>query len=355
MIRVAVAFAVALPLLAQTGQITGHVSDPTGATVPGAAITVTNIGTEVATQTTTNADGYYTVPFLSPGEYRITAGKEGFKTATRSGVKLDVNQIARIDFGLTLGAQTEQVVVNSTAAPLVQTETAALGQVIGERTVVDLPLNGRNFTQLTTLSPGAYTGAQTGFVRGSTVTANGMRTSNTVFSVNGINTTDQDFEGTATLPSPDAIQEFKVQTNDLEAQYGLGGAIISIELRPGTNALHGSLYDFLRNDKFDAKNFFALIKSPLRQNQFGGTLGGPIIKDRTFFFMDYQGQRQHSGTTFNDVVASAAMRQGNFAGQKAINDPTTAAPFPGNLIPAGRNWWSMRMSNWLLLLSPSPL
>jgi hypothetical protein len=329
-------FACCLPLAAQTGSITGQVSDPSGASIPDAGVTVTNIATGVATQTRTNAEGYYTVPFLTPGDYRITTTKEGFKTASRSPVKLDVNQIARIDFSLTLGAQTEQVNVTSTGAPLVQTETAALGQVIGDRTVVDLPLNGRNFTQLTTLTPGAYTAAPTGFVRGSTVVANGMRTSNTVFSVNGINTTDQDFEGTANLPPPDAIQEFKVQTNDLEAQYGLGGAVISVELRPGTNAFHGSLYEFLRNEKLDARNFFALTKSQLRQNQFGGMLGGPIIKDKTFFFIDYQGTRIHSGQTFNDVVPSAAMQAGNFAGQKAIVDPTTGAPFPGNVIPSGR-------------------
>jgi len=284
-------FATALPLVAQTGSVTGHVSDPSGATIPGASVAVTNFGTGVAAQTSTNADGYYTVPFLAPGDYGINVSKEGFKTASRSPVKLDVNQIARIDFSLTLGAQSEHVDVTSTAAPLVQSETAVVGQVIGERTVVDLPLNGRNFTQLTTLTPGAYTAASTSFVRGSTVIANGMRTSNTVFAVNGINTTDQDFEGTANLPPPDAIQEFKVQTNDLEAQYGLGGAVINVELRSGTNTFHGSLYEFLRYDKLDARNFFALSKSQLRQNQFGGTLGGPIVRE----IQRCRGQPRHAG------------------------------------------------------------
>src|SRR5262249_41519512 len=214
--------------------------------------------------------------------------------------------------------------------------TAALGQVIKESSVADLPLNGRNFTQLTTLTPGAYTAATTSFVKGSTIVANGMRTSNTVFVINGANTTDQDFEGTPLLPAPDAIQEFKVQTNDLEAQYGLGGAVINVDLKSGTNAFHGVVYEFLRNDKLDARNFFALKKSELRQNQFGFTLGGPIIKDRTFFFGDFQGTRINSGQTFNDVVASAAMQQGNFAGLKAITDPSTGQPFPNNLIPAAR-------------------
>jgi len=325
-----------VPLVAQTGQITGQVTDPTGATVPDTSVTVTNIETGVATRTATNADGYYTAPFLTPGDYRISVSKSGFKAATIAPVKVDVSQIARMDFSLTLGSQTEEVEVTVATAPLVQSETAELGQVIGERTVVDLPLNGRNFTQLTTLTPGAYTGATTGFVRGSTVTANGMRTSNTVFMVNGVNTTDQDFEGTANLPPPDAIQEFRVQTNDLEAQYGLGGAVIHVELMSGTNALHGSVYEFLRNDKLDARNFFALTKSTLRQNQFGFTLGGPIVKHRTFFFVDYQGSRAHSGQTFNDVVPTAAMQQGNFAGLRVITDPTTAQPFPNNQIPTPR-------------------
>src|SRR5215813_7903807 len=199
----------ALPAFAQTGQITGQVSDPTGARIPGAAVYVTNSGTGLASAATTNVDGYYAVPFLAPGEYRVSVTKDGFKTASRSAINLDVSQIARIDFSLALGSQAEEVTVTSTSAPLVQTETAALGQVIKESSVADLPLNGRNFTQLTTLTPGAYTAATTSFVKGSTIVANGMRTSNTVFVINGANTTDQDFEGTPLLPAPDAIQEFK--------------------------------------------------------------------------------------------------------------------------------------------------
>ena len=331
------AFLTASPrMFAQSGQITGQVSDPSGARVPGADVTATNMGTGVASPTTTNADGYYTVPFLPPGEYRIAVTKSGFKSATRVAIKLDVSQIARIDFALELGSQNEQVSVSSSAAPLLQSETSALGQVIAERTVLDLPLNGRNFTQLTTLTPGAYTGATTGFVRGSTVTANGMRTSNIKFSVNGVNTTDQDFEGTVNLPPPDAIQEFKVQTNSLEAQYGLAGAVINVELKSGANAFHGSMYEFLRNEKLDARNFFALKNSELRQNQFGFTVGGPIVKDRTFFFGDFEGTRINSGQTFNDVVPTAAMQQGNFAGLKQIVDPAGGTPFANNQIPAAR-------------------
>src|SRR5262249_18412070 len=191
-------------------------------------------------------------------------------------------------FQLIIGEQAELVNVTS-EAPLVQSESAVVGQVVGESAVVDLPLNGRNFTQLTTLTPGAFLSGVTGFVRGSTVVANGMRTSNTVFVVNGINITDQDFEGTAILPPPDAIQEFKVQTNNLGAQQGLGGITISVELKSGTNALHGALYEFLRNDALDARNFFSPTTPALKQNQFGVALGGPIRRDRTFFFADYSG------------------------------------------------------------------
>src|SRR5712692_1552162 len=166
----------AVPLSAQTGEITGQVTDPTGASIPDASVVVTNEGSGIKNPTMTNANGYYTVPALSPGNYEITVTKTGFKTATRSAIKLDVGQIARLDFQLAVGSQTEKVEVASTA-PLVESERASVGQVIGESSVADLPLNGRNFTQLTTLTPGASTGAVTGFVRGSTVTANGMRTS----------------------------------------------------------------------------------------------------------------------------------------------------------------------------------
>ena len=226
--------------------------------MPASAVVVTNTGTGIKNNTRTSAEGYYTVPFLDPGYYEISVTMSGFKTTTRSGIKLDLGQVARIDFRLDVGTQSEQVVVTSTA-PLVQSETASQGQVIGEAAVVDLPLNGRNFTQLTTLTPGAYTGPQTNFTKGSTVTVNGMRASNTAYVVNGINTTDQDYEGTAILPPPDAIQEFKVQTNNLGSQYGLGGAVISLELKSGTNALHGGAVRVLAQRQAGRAELFRAI------------------------------------------------------------------------------------------------
>jgi hypothetical protein len=324
-----------LVLVAQTSEITGQVVDPTGARVPGAATVVTNMGTGIKSHTTTNEEGYYTVPALNPGNYEVAVTMLGFKAATRSAVKLDVGQIARIDFRLVLGSPTEQLNITS-AAPLVQSESSSVGQVIAQASVVDLPLNGRNFTQLSALTPGASAAPSSGMFGASGVTASGMRNSNTVFLMNGINVTEQDSNGTNILPPPDAIQEFKVQTNNLDAASGLGGTVISVELKGGTNALHGSLYEFLRNDALDARNFFSTSVPKLKQNQFGFTLGGPIKKDKTFVFADYQGLRVGAGQTFNVVVPTAAMRAGDFSGSTPIQDPTTGKPFPNNLIPAGR-------------------
>ncbi len=326
----------AVSLAAQTGQITGQITDQTAASIQGASVTVTNMATDVSTQITTTVDGYYTAPFLVPGNYRITATKTGFKTASRFPVRLDVNQIARIDFRLDIGSQSEQVDVRATDAPLLQTESAAIGQVIGEVTVVDLPLNGRFFTQLTTLTPGAYNPVGNRSMNGATVIANGMRASNTIYTVNGVNTTDYLFQGTPILPAPDALQEFKIQTNGMEAQYGMGGAAINVDIKSGTNSFHGTVYEYFRNDKLDARDYFAIKKNKLRQNQFGFTFGGPIIKNRTFFFGDYQGTRINSGLTFNDIVPTDAMKAGNFTGLATIKDPTTGAPFANNQIPANR-------------------
>ncbi len=221
--------------------------------------------------------------------------------------------------------------------PLLQSESASVGQVIDEKTVTDLPLNGRNFTQLTTLTPGASTGSPgSPYMHGITVLANGMRASNTIFMVNGVNTTDMDYLGTAIFPPPDAIQEFKLQTGNLDSDQGLGGAVVSVELKGGTNKLHGSLYEFIRNNDLDSRNFFSATVPTLKQNQFGFTLGGPIKKDKTFFFVDYEGTRTVSATTSNDVVPTAALKAGNFAGMRAVLDPTTGQAFPGNVIPASR-------------------
>jgi len=320
----------------QFGQITGLVSDASGAAIPGTHVDVINESTAVVRSTTTNIQGNYMVTSLIPGTYKIAASKAGFKAASRTGVNLDVSQVVRIDVVLEVGQISEQITV-SAAGPLLQTETASVGAVIAESGVVDLPLNGRNYLQLATLVPGATAaalGSNSSGVPVSSIQLNGMRQSATSYAIDGADVSDQHFTGTAFTPAPDAIQEFKIDTNNMSAKYGGGGAIIDTVLKSGTNAFHGDAYEFFRNDAMNARNFFALGNPELRQNQFGGALGGPIRKNSTFFFVDYQGTRIRQGLTDNSIVPTAAQRAGNFAGGLQLKDPYTGQPLPGNQIPA---------------------
>ncbi len=318
----------------QSAQITGRVTDPTGAVVSRAEIGVIHVQTGLRKTSITNDSGIYVIPFLTSGDYTMKVSLAGFKSITRQAIKLDVDQAARIDFSLEVGETTDSVTVTD-AAPLLQSESGALGQVVGHKKVVDLPLNGRDFTQLATLTPGALTASSTATLGGgSRVIINGMRPSKTAFLIDGVNATNQWVDGVVTQPAPDAIEEFKVQSNSLSAEYGQGGGIISIQLRSGTNDYHATLFEFLRNDALDARNFFnpaPARKGVLKQNQFGFTVGGPIVKNRTFFFGDYQGRRERRATFFNNQAASARMHTGDFSELRTpILDPATARPDPAN-------------------------
>jgi outer membrane receptor protein involved in Fe transport len=324
-----------LIVLGQTAQITGLVRDSTGGRVPDAVVTARNLATGIANTTTTNAAGNFTIPQLNPGGYSVTASKKGFNTVVRSPVIIDIAQVATVNFTLVVGNVTQKVTV-SASTPLIETQTAAVGQVIGGTEVTNLPLNGRDFLQLATLTPGTLSSGAGFFLNNNTVRTNGMRASNTIYMINGINSTDQLFSGVTLEPAPDALEEFKVQSNTLDARYGLGGSVVNIEIKSGTNEFHGDAYDFLRNSALDARNFFAVTSPPLTQNQFGFTFGGPIKKNRTFFFGDYEGTRIREGLTFDSVVPTAAMRSGNFAGLSPITDPLTGTPFSGNVIPPGQ-------------------
>lgn len=325
-----------LAAFGQNAQLTGRIADASGAVVPGAAVTVTNVDTGVERKTVSNEEGYYTVPFLQPGAYRMTVQHQGFKPVNREGVKLDVAQIGRIDFSLEVGQLTDAVTVTSTA-PLLQSESSAVGQVIAQAQILDLPLNGRNFTQLATLTPGARaSGASSAVVPSVNVQINGMRNSKTIFNIDGVSATDQRFDGVPILPPPDAIHEFKVQSNTMAAEYGQGGAVINVQLKPGTNQFHGHLYEFLRNDRLDARNFFALSRNKLKQNQFGFTAGGPVRRNRSFFFGNFEGLRTRRALTVNAVVPTEPMHRGDFSAVRAITDPVTRQPFPNSQIPASR-------------------
>jgi hypothetical protein len=354
------------PLSAQieSATIVGTVLDSSGGTVTGASVTVTNSETNIARKITTSDHGEFTVAHLNPGLYEVQVEQPGFKTDVQSSVKLDLSQVVRVDFSLTPGAVSEHVEV-STAEPLIESQTSSIGQVIEESRVHDLPLNGRNFLQLAYLSPGVNQG-QAGIVqqgdipeneRGNgAIQVNGLMATNNNFLLNGFDNNEQQIGFEVVQPPVEAIQEFKVQTSNFGADIGKGGAVVNVVLKSGTNDFHGALFEFLRNSALDAKNFFddpTAAIAPFKQNQFGGTLGGPILKNKTFFFMDYQGTRirqsqtvistvptlfeeQHPGN-LSDLLGTDG--QGNVTGQ--IYDPLTTNPannsraaFAGNIIPS---------------------
>jgi outer membrane receptor protein involved in Fe transport len=330
-----------------TGQITGLISDATGAVVPDAAIEVVNEATGQVRSVTSRGDGFYLVPLVNPGMYQIKATKTGFSTLTRNAIEVAVSGTTRVDITLQVGQVAEQVTA-SAVAPLVETRNATLGVVVDERKVVDLPLNGRNFAQLGTLLPGVVAPpASLGGLDGNATVGgfgiptgsfnvNGMRNQSNNFQLDGAANNDSFNSGFVVRPPPDAVQEFKILTHSYGAEYGRNaGSVVNVVTKSGTNRWHGSAWEFNRDDNFQARNFFATFTPTLKQNQFGGALGGPIVKNRLFIFGYYEGFRNTQGTTSNLVVLSAAQRAGNFGGT-AIRDPLTGQAFQGNTIPGDR-------------------
>jgi hypothetical protein len=326
-----------------TATIVGNVRDATGAVIGGAKVEARNVETGLVRNTVSTDTGDFEIPLLPiSGSYTVSVSKEGFQTSQFTGIRLQVDQRARLDTTLNVGATTERVLV-SDVAPILNTESGAIGQVIGNKTIVDLPLNGRNFVQLASLLPNAIIGTS-GTAGSTTVTVSGGRSSKTEFLLDGVSINEQLFDGVAIRPSVDAIQEFKVQANSFSAEYGRGNAVVNATLKAGTNEYHGSVYEFLRNDKLDARNFFAARKDPYRQNQFGVAAGGPVLiprafngKDRSFFFLNYEGTRIRRGRTFNPIVPPDSFRRGDFSSLTTpVRDPLTGDPFPGNVIPQNR-------------------
>ena len=312
----------AVPATAQVdrGEIVGTVSDPSGARISGATVILTNLETGQSQHLTTDEEGTYAAKLLKIGTYSLSAHKQGFQTTIQSTVEVAVNQSVRVDLTLKLGSASEKVEVTS-AAPLLQTETSSLGTVETERRISELPLNGRNFIQLAYLGPGAN-GGQTGSnVSGGVfeneraneaVSVNGLRVSNNNFLLNGVDNNEFGLGGVVVLPPPDAIQEFKTEENSMSAEFGRGGAAVNVVLKSGANNFHGGLYEFIRNDRLDAVNYFNVGQQPFKRNQFGAYLGGPILKNKTFFFLDYQGSRQRASIPFLSTVPTIAERSGDF-------------------------------------------
>jgi hypothetical protein len=333
----------------QTAQITGRVSDQRDAVIQGAKVTVTNEGNGFKRETLSNDEGYFTVPSLQPGTYRIAIQKEGFKPVLQTGRVLQVNQVVRLDFTLQTGTVTEVLEVQSDAVAL-DSETSSIGQVITQRQVTQLPLNGRNFLQLLFLNGGTVetTGEQRQMRQGAgdAISINGSRPTSNNYMLDGTSNTDTALGTPAVILSVDAIQEFKEQTATYSAEFGFSANQINIVSKTGTNDLHGTAFWFGRNDALDANNYFNNLagtpKSKLRQNQFGFVAGGPVWipklyngRDKTFWLVNYEGARIRSAIQRFENVPTSEQLDGRF-GTTTIIDPLTDAPFPSNTIPQER-------------------
>ena len=338
-----------------TGTISGIVSDASGAVVPKAEIIVTQSDTGVHISITTNETGFYSATSLHPGPYQIEVAKPGFQAQTRTGIRLNVQDRLEVDFRLVVGASSSTVTV-STTAPQLESETSSLGQVVDSKTVDDLPLNGRTFIQLATLTAGTLPSTRSGDK--DSFISNGARSVQNSYLLDGVDNKNRimGFDATtaeAMEPVIDAIEEFKVQTSSFSAEFGQSaGGVVNVTLKSGTNAFHGVLFEFLRNSATDATPFFQPAgdgKPAYRQNQYGATIGGPIIRNRTFFFGAWQRSGEASGAPQIASVPTAAEQQGIFPSK--VTDPSTGSPFPNNTIPKSR--WDP-VSAGLVSLYPLP-
>jgi len=318
-----------------TAEIRGLITDASGAAVPDAAIEAVNPSTGLHREVSSNESGNYVFSILPPGNYRMNVKRQGFETTTRNDIELTVGQVARLDFNLNIGNTTEILEVKGIAA-LLESDTASTGQLIATKPINDLPLNGRNFLQLAKLSIGV-TEPKPGdrAASGGSFIANGVRSQLNNFMLDGVDNNakivdQQNSSPVVIQPSIDALQEFRVETNNYSAEYGYSaGAVVNATIKSGSNRLHGDVFEFLRNNTLDARNYFATTGTPkpvLQQNQYGGVLGGPIIKNRAFFFGSWEGTRINRGSTYVTTVPTQAMRTGNFAGLAPIYNPSSSVP-----------------------------
>ncbi len=292
--------------------------------------------------------GEYVAPQLPTGTYTVLAELTGFKATALSNVQVGVDQRVRINVTLEVGQMTESVKIEA-STPLLQTSSSELGTTVHSEQIQTLPLNGRNFVSLTRTVPGVLRGIPGANIDGAgslawrasaSFSANGQRARDNNYMLDGVDNNETWLQTVVLFPSVDALDEFKLQTSTYSAEFGRStGGVVNLQIKSGTNQYHGSGYLFRRDDAFDANNFFnnrAGRKKPdFSQNQFGGTLGGAIFKDKTFFFGDYQGHREKQGQTFLSTVPTAKMRTGDFSElSRVIYDPVTHAPYPGNVIPS---------------------
>jgi Carboxypeptidase regulatory-like domain len=340
------------------GTISGTITDPSGAAIPSVIVTVTEVATDQSRTGEASQDGYYVVNSLRPSTYLIQVDQPGFKRFTQTGVVLLANQSLTLNIRMAVGSTTENVSVNGTAAA-VDTTTPTLRQVVDSARMADMPLNGRNAANLTTLVAGAVTAPSNNANQGNAksfpvsvaISTNGARENQISYFLDGAPNMDIFSNVNQPFPFPDALQEFSVQTSDYSAEFGQdAGGVVSIVSKSGTNQFHGDAFGFLRNGALNARNYFARTADPLKRSQFGGVIGGPIIKDKTFFFGGYQGTRIRSNVGGNSAfVPTNANLNGDFSAmlnasdpnnplhrQVVITDPLTHQPFPNNQIPVSR-------------------
>ncbi len=365
------------PAQTTSTSILGTVTDPTGAVVAAANVSVLNVRTGIKREDVTSTTGDYNFPLLDVGDYEVVVSMPGFKTETRK-LTLQVNQKARVDFTLEVGTQSDRIEITAEAAAL-HTDDSSLGQVVEQRRVVELPLNGRNLAGLAVLQPGVQFGGRMGFdgltgggggvpIPGAAISlsANGQRDTNQHATLDGVVATEARVNTVPFTPSVEAVEELKVQSGSYSAEYGTNsGAQLTIVLKSGTNDFHGAAFEFLRNDKLDGESYFQNYfnapgaarkpKDKLRQNQYGGVLGGPLIipklyngKDRTFFMFNYEARlRRQPGQIGTANMPPLAFREGDLSAllnrrsatgaalpSIQIVDPISGTPFAGNIIPA---------------------
>jgi len=369
--------ACAAPLWGQAvanAQISGSVVDSTGAAVPGAKITATQNSTRQARSTVSGSNGAYVLPDLPVGPYQLEVQAAGFTTYLQTGIRLEVSNDVIVNVALSVGEIKQQVAVTANAT-MVETQTTSVAQVIDQRNVVDLPLNGRQATQLVMLSGGAndigpangmsdLTGSKNYF-SADAISVAGGQANGTNYLLDGGEHMDTFSNVNLPFPFPDAIQEFSVQTSSLSAQYGLhAGAVVNVVTKSGTNEFHGDAFEFVRNGYFDARDFFAATPDTLKRNQFGGTIGAPIRKDKIFGFFGYQGTIVRTAPPSSIAhVPTQAVLNGDFSQLESagcqssgtaqvITDPTTGQPFPNNVIPTSRlSQQALKLASYLPLSS----
>ena len=334
-----------IPVIAQveSGQFVGQITDSQGAVVQNATVKVRNVATNIVQQAQTNSVGNYVITPIAAGEYRLSVSANGFETVTTTTIEVQVGQIVREDIALKVGASTTTVQV-TTEPSLLSTDSATIGTVVSNEQLTDLPLNGRGFYQLAEMTPGTVLLAATGnslairpeIVNGNTIS--GVHGFATSFLLDGVDVTEQHQGGTFMQTSIDALQEFSMQQNAYSAEYNRGGPGFNSTTKSGTNRFHGGLFEFVRNNVFDARNYFSLTRAILKRNQFGADIGGPLTiphlyngRDRTFFFLDYEGQRLRQGLVESGTVPTPAQRNGDFSASNLnpIYDPLTTTTTGG--------------------------